>query len=592
MIKNLSINKYLINLVDNYNLEYKKNFSDKVSKHLKEVDTFPKIAINIYFFLFNIFFFFSSLKFFNKVKNVKKYKKKILIINKLLFYSKIIDELLISIYLLHYLNDEKITLIKKKNKRRIKNNYYENIVIGSGPSGSITALELIKSRKNVLLIEEGNNYKLPKSKHPGEEFIYKWRNGGVGATFPSLINYSSGKCYGGGSEINSGLLHEPDKNFIHAWKKKFSTKNLNIKDSKNLINTIKRNLNLKNYKSKLTQNEKYFINICKNNGLKYQKVPRLLEIKKNRKLSMSQTYLKYYAKNYGDILLGHKLIRIKFIKKEWFLILINKKNNHKKFLKCKNLFLCCGSIYTNKILIKSKILDKNEDSIVKKVNFHPMIKLIVKFKNNVQDLNNDIHSYQINQFYPNYIIGNASSSLQFMLMSNLNNMKNFNFLKENYKKCAVFHITFSAGAGRIVNIPFTDEIIIKYNLNSFENEILKKSIIDTVKIIFNSDDVEKIIIIGKENITLENFSELKNYNLTNFKPKLSSVHVMGGVTMGENNNCIADSYGKLKYHENLYVNDSSLINNKLLKNPQGTVMMLALRNVKKFLEERSNEKFN
>ena len=91
MIKNLSIKKYLINLVDNYNLEYKKNFSDKVSKHLKEVDTFPKIAINIYFFLFNIFFFFSSLRFFNKVKNVKKYKKKILIINKLLFYSKIID---------------------------------------------------------------------------------------------------------------------------------------------------------------------------------------------------------------------------------------------------------------------------------------------------------------------------------------------------------------------------------------------------------------------------------------------------------------------------------------------------------------------
>jgi hypothetical protein len=113
-----------------------------------EVDTFPKIAINIYFFLFNIFFFFLSLKFFNKIKNINKYKKKILFINKLLFYSKIIDELLISIYLLHYFNDEKITLIKKKkNKTAIKNNYYENIVIGSGPSGSITAAELIKNKK-------------------------------------------------------------------------------------------------------------------------------------------------------------------------------------------------------------------------------------------------------------------------------------------------------------------------------------------------------------------------------------------------------------------------------------------------------------
>ena len=58
MNKNLSINKYLINLVSNYNLEYKKKFSGKILKHLNEVDTFPKIAINIYFFLFNIFFFF------------------------------------------------------------------------------------------------------------------------------------------------------------------------------------------------------------------------------------------------------------------------------------------------------------------------------------------------------------------------------------------------------------------------------------------------------------------------------------------------------------------------------------------------------
>ena len=54
--------------------------------------------------------------------------------------------------------------------------------------------------------------------------------------------------------------------------------------------------------------------------------------------------------------------------------------------------------------------------------------------------------------------------------------------------------------------------------------------------------------------------------------------------MGEGKNCIADSFGKVGNVDNLYVNDSSLINTNLLKNPQGTIMSIALRNVDHFLK--------
>ena len=60
--------------------------------------------------------------------------------------------------------------------------------------------------------------------------------------------------------------------------------------------------------------------------------------------------------------------------------------------------------------------------------------------------------------------------------------------------------------------------------------------------------------------------------------KFSAVHVMGGVPFGENKkNTVANSFGKLHSCKNIYVNDSSLINEKLLKNPQGTVMALTER---------------
>ena len=59
---------------------------------------------------------------------------------------------------------------------------------------------------------------------------------------------------------------------------------------------------------------------------------------------------------------------------------------------------------------------------------------------------------------------------------------------------------------------------------------------------------------------------------------------MGGVSSGEGKNCIANSFGKVNDNDNLFVNDSSLINNNLLKNPQGTILVIALRNVNHFLE--------
>ena len=65
--------------------------------------------------------------------------------------------------------------------------------------------------------------------------------------------------------------------------------------------------------------------------------------------------------------------------------------------------------------------------------------------------------------------------------------------------------------------------------------------------------------------------------------QISSVHILGGVTMGENLDCVADSYGKIRGYTGLYVNDSSLVNTNLLKNSQGTIMTIAYRNINNFL---------
>ena len=133
------------------------------------------------------------------------------------------------------------------------------------------------------------------------------------------------------------------------------------------------------------------------------------------------------------------------------------------------------------------------------------------------------------------------------------------------------------------------------NLNYLDN--LKKLHIFEFVILANATNKHlkylKILIKNKKHIYCEKPIYFKkqqsdtNYYQNFINHNLSSVHIMGGVTSGENKECVVDSYGHFHGHKNLFVNDSSLINTKLLKNPQGTVLTIALRNIDYFLKNYS-----
>ena len=123
---------------------------------------------------------------------------------------------------------------------------------------------------------------------------------------------------------------------------------------------------------------------------------------------MKNTYLKDYIKKGGDILTGSFVDYIEKVNDRWKIRVIRRRKIITFY--CKYLFLCCGSLYTNEILLKSNIIKKNDQIDFK---FHPMVKIIADYGKKVQDLNCDVHQFQVTEFYPKYILGNASSSLNF-----------------------------------------------------------------------------------------------------------------------------------------------------------------------------------
>ncbi len=555
------------------------NIKEKVSLHFFKIDFVVKTAIVLCIICLNVFSLIFNQKLIYNISNRSKYniiKKTSKLFNFLITKSL---EAIHALVCIHAFNSEK--LIKRKNEINIKE-FHEFIVIGSGPGGSITANKLNKNFPNkTLLIDRGYEFDQSKTKHSGEEFYYKWRNGGITSSFfPLQISFSSGSCVGGGSEINSGLYHEPDTEFLMEWVQKYDTKNLKYNDVKIYTDEIKDYLQPSSYSRNniFEKNFKLGADLTKKN---YQIIPRLSYKNNNdsKNSTMLNTYLKDYKKQGGKILEGFQVSRIFESKNGWKVEGLL--NNKKLVLSCKYIFLCCGSIYTNSLLKKSLKISR-----AKNFNFHPMIKIIAKYPNQIQNINEDVNSYQITSHYPDFIIGNAASSKQFMLASVYDDEYLYENVKKNWRNMTIFHSTFSFGEGKVINLPIIDKDLYYYNINNSNLNLIKNAIKEMSKFVFKSGATEIILISSKnkQKITISNYEQTIS-SIKKIKQFIfSSVHILGGVKMGENNDCIADSFGKIKDFNNLYVNDSSLINNKLLKNPQGTVMTIALRNIDNFIQ--------
>ena len=555
-------------------LRYKK----KILLHLIKAHKLVIFYVYVIFFISNVY----SLVFFRKKIKYLKISELEKILNflekiKFLEIHKFLD-LFHAICTIHIDSNEKIKKIVHKNK--FDENFIENIVIGSGPAGSITANEILKKNIDVLIIEKGNWVEHFKLKHPGSELMSKWTNGGLtGALGNVKIQYASANCFGGGSEINSGLYHEADKNFLEEWSKKFNTKSLNKVELDKYFQSTKKETNVI-YQNNIDELSKLILDGSKKNNWKIEEIPRWVSYNENilQKKSMTKTYLKDYLDKNGKIMLNTYAENIKKSKNYWLLTL--KRQNKKKIIKCKNLFLCCGSI-ENIFLLKKSGLIKKESEIF----FHPMIKVIGRFPKKINYKNSEISTQQITQFFPKFILGNAASGLQFLKISSLNDQNLYKKIKDDWEFMSIFHATFSLGKGTVYNFPFIKDPLVSYEINNKEIDNIKDGLDKLCKLLFDSGCEYVFPIIKESSILYKNnyttfIDKIKNIKQFNF----SSVHILGGFPMGEDEKCLVNSYGKFFSEKNLYINDSSLICNKLVKNPQGTVMAIALRNVKNFLK--------
>jgi hypothetical protein len=458
------------------------------------------------------------------------------------------------------------------------------LVIGSGAGGSLVASELAKNNIDVILAEEGNYAKQPNAKEY-KNFTEKWRNGGITACFGKPpISYAEGRCVGGGTEINSGLVQKCPDNLLDTWQKKYDIKDFSAKSLKPYYDEIFTLLNATK-KTKLAKEEEILKQAGKENNWRITQIERAE--KNNQKQSMSKTLIPEFIRMGGRLIAKCKITNLTIkdgsvTKASGTAINYDGKKCNIS-IKTKYIFICCGAIQTP-FLLKTNGLDHNIGNSLK---IHPTIKAIAQFNDAVTSMPfNPVPQTAITEFMPDIRIGGSVMKPGFVAMNIAEDFERRQNLIPNIDKLGIYYAMIRPeSSGKIIALPNINNPIVKYDLSKNDWGKIKLGLDYLMQAMFASD-AKKVFpsIYGSTAYsTYKKYQcDIPHYALKHYN--LMTIHLFSSCPMGENKALTAvDSYGKLHNIKNLFIADGSIIPEAPGTNPQATIMAITLRNIKHFL---------
>ncbi|MBI4244892.1 MAG: GMC family oxidoreductase [Planctomycetes bacterium] len=464
----------------------------------------------------------------------------------------------------------------------------ENLVVGSGAGGAVTAWFLSKKGKDVLLVEEG-----PFVKMKGEDssvsnyFPSVWRNGGIIPIFGTAkFVFAEGRCLGGSTMLNSGLIHRIPPDIADEWGKQFKITEFSFESMQKHHDVIEKRMNISvvnNSANIAHQMFKEGAEKCKFTGLS---VPVAGELKDGffHKKNMQNTFLKdaveYGLKIITDCCVDKMICRGSSASEVRCTYTDIKGNKLQLYIEFDRLYLCAGTIHTALLLRRSGFTK----SVGENIHFHPTLRVVTEFDRPINAHTYEMPSFQVKEFAPDISMGAsvvAPSYLAVGLSANWNSNKGF---IERFRNMGIYYVMIRCKAqGSVRNAPFLNSsYIVRYSLNGADLNNLSFGFAKLCELLFAAGAKRLFPSIDGSEPFSDNkmSSQYLTQNLPLSRLNLMTIHSFSSCPIGEDlNRCPVDSFGKVRSLNNVFVNDASLLPSSPGVNPQGPIMAIALRNL-------------
>ena len=466
----------------------------------------------------------------------------------------------------------------------------EILIIGSGAGGSTAAKYLTDKGRDVVLIEEGNRFDKDNVLNSFSDVLRKaWRQGGIIPVISkSKFGFGEGKCLGGGTFINGGLMWTTPDIILDKWNKELNTTIFKKENISLNFDEVTKNLGTENLKNNINIESSDSVKlkeIGEKNKIYVAKVPKSINSDNTNKLTLGSV-----RKNKNSVI--DKFILDSEVKGLRVITNCNAKkiltqnnlishieatlNNEKIYISAKKFILACGATQTPMLIKKS--FGNNYLNSVLEVPLN--LRIGVKFNYEINVDKELMFSRQIQEYLDDGVLIMPTSFNKSSFFASLNKLNNEDLLQiENSLNSYASFIIQLQSENHINLNNINNNIVLSYNLSSKDLIKLKKYFTKFCEFLFDTGALEMILPFNRNYILTKNMN-LKDYfdqNVYQSNLEMVSVHGMSSAKMGNNksNKTIFDIEGKSFDFKNLYSVDSSILPSSTIESPQGTIMSLS-----------------
>ena len=471
----------------------------------------------------------------------------------------------------------------------------EVLVVGSGPGGACSAALLAEAGFDVLLLEEGQDLPLESAEaYSFEEMKQKYRGGGLTTTLGKTnVTYVEGRCVGGGSEVNSGLYHRPMSQRMDQWGRDFKIDGFSMDSLAPYFDQVEQDHHISTWPQGIGPASRMLRRGAKEMGWSSQEIPRFFRYEKHqgawvgKRQSMRVTLIPRFRKAGGRLLSNTRVTKLRLHNQrvvEASAVQSQPGETKKKRIRIrfKHLFLACGAVQTPLLLRKSGIAKH----IGNQLQLHPMVRFAARFDEEINDLAFGVPVEQVDEFKPAMTLGCSYSSKPHLALWMGPSVPNRTEKLDDWKKMAVFYVAvIGGGKGSVRALPLVDEPLVRFPVLGADLGRLGRGVQRLGRLLLAAG-AEEIYspIDGSPLVGVKDLDEIGE-GLPSTGPAISTIHLFSSCPMGETPACPADSFGKLKDAENVWINDASLMPSSPGVNPQGTLLAIGYRNIAHFLNQ-------
>jgi choline dehydrogenase-like flavoprotein len=472
----------------------------------------------------------------------------------------------------------------------------EVLIIGSGAGGATTAAILAEAGHDVLIIEEGpwvdQGEVVPFSL---EQMDRQYRSGGVTVALgvPSIA-YTEGRCAGGGTEVNSGLYRRPPEQAIARWQSEYKIDDFDADGLLSICEEVEAQLTVQTVPGEHTRASEILRDGAAALGWQHDESPRWMSYPEGgravdgKRQSMTRTYLPRAFAAGARMLTEHRLEGLVMSDGDATGARLSATAtgvDQPVTITFKSVFVCGGAIQTPAILQRAGFRHR----VGRTLAVHPTVKLAARFDENV-NTPDDVPVFQVKEFAPGISFGGSASHPGLVALSLTDNWRDFGAAVTAWPELAIYYAAItSQGRGWVQAIPGVRDPIVTYRLTKRDRALLGQGLARLALLMLEAGAAE-VYPSFKQAPLVRNRADLAKMTAAFAATKASvmTVHLCSTAPMGENHKRTAtDSFGKVHGATNVWVNDAALLPDAPGVNPQASVMAIAIRNARRFADERA-----